>query len=176
MNRGLDLLIRSKLTPTTTPDGEMRRLQRWAAIVAALTALVVAGSSSVAHAAAWPTTSFPTVSRSYGYGKITVTWYNRSVGVVGEMGDVPSDHTTLVVCVWAFTSTNGNGSGDRECRGAADRVRDFAFTMDPNGLVAGDPKFNSVKFGLCYYTIHDDPEPPICREDDDIYRTRNRPA
>ncbi|MDT7846699.1 hypothetical protein [Streptomyces justiciae] len=133
---------------------------------------VVSATALPAAAASYPTTDFPQITNSTGATDVTVTWYNRSVGVTGAVSDNEDDYLTTVVCVYAYIGPNATeGWHEKECRGVNGGTKGFNFTLDGSDIVGG---FQSVQVRLGHQATDVNGDPG--RIWDDEIRTRNRPA
>lgn len=142
-----------------------------AGLVLATTGTIMSTTALPATAQSYPTTDFPQITNSTGATDVSVTWYNRSVGVTGAVSDNESDYATTVVCVYGFVGPNATeGWHDMECRGVNGGTKGFNFTLDGSDISGG---FRSVQVRLGrQYDINGEPG----RVWEDETRTRNRPA
>ena len=69
---------------------------------AAVGTAAMLGATAVPAQAAYPVTDFPQITNSQGAVDVTVTWYNRSVGISGAVSDNVDDTITTQACVYAF--------------------------------------------------------------------------
>lgn len=126
----------------------MRKVSAIMAAVAAAAALVLAGApAATAAPAAYPTTLF-TVQSGNSYFTGTITWYNRSVGVVG--GFNADECRRVYGTAWAGITPLDERSSSTHCNtytnetiplaadvpGGASRV--YISLTDANGAVLDD--------------------------------------